>query len=87
MNYLLHNRRKRGGTDLTNNEGSEGGGAGDGVTKSEKNEKEDNSRIDDLWASFKQDVGMPSRLTKREVPTSGSKVLLKALGGRVSFHC
>ena len=55
------------------------------MTKPE-NEKEDSSRIDDLWASFKQDVGMPSRQTRKEVPTVGSKVLLKALGGCMSFQ-
>ncbi len=37
-------------------------------------EKPDSSRIDDLWASFKQDVGVPPKEEKNAGTSSGVKV-------------
>lgn len=39
-------------------EGGDNGENGDGNTETSQREKQDVSRIDNLWASFKQDVGM-----------------------------
>lgn len=67
-----------GGEARDSSDGSEAPGGGNETATADislkPKEKADSSRIDDLWASFKQDVGIPPKEENVVPPSSGDKV-------------